>query len=253
MTRLVKTPEEIEKVRQSGKIAARVLRRLKDAARPGISTFSLDKLARELIAEGGGKPAFPGYRPQGARRPYRFAICASLNEGVVHGLPSPYRLKSGDVLKIDLGVDFQGGISDTAVTIPMGSVPKNVLNLIKATESALREGIRVVKRDKRVGDIGFAIERTVTAGGFKVIKGLTGHGVGLELHEEPTIYNYGKPGSGMVLKEGMILAIEPITSVSTGDIIQLKDDSFVTSDKSISAHFEHTVLITKKGAEVLTA
>lgn len=252
MTRLVKTAEEIEKIRRSAKLAASVIRKLKVEVKPGITTLSLDVLARRLIQEGGSKPAFLGYRPDGSRRPYGFTICTSVNHGVVHGLPSSYRLESGDILKIDLGANFQGGISDTAVTIPIGSVPKNALDLINVTNNALREGIRVAKPGHTVGDIGFAIERTVTAGGFKVIRGLTGHGVGLELHEDPVIYNYGNPGSGMLLKEGMILAIEPITSISTGDVIQLKDDSFVTSDKSISAHFEHTVLITKKGAEVLT-
>ncbi len=252
MARLIKTEKEIEKIRQSCKIAAKVLKKLKSIVAPGISTLEIDKFAKDLIHELGGKPAFLGYRPDGARRPYPFTICASVNDNVVHGLPSSYVLKSGDLFKIDLGVNFEGGISDTATTVPVGQVARELLNLIKVTENALKEGIRNAKPGHTVGHIGFAIKRTVEAGGFKVVEGLTGHGVGNDLHEDPIVYNYGTPGKGVVLKEGMVLAIEPITAVSTKEITQLKDDSFVTIDKSMSAHFEHTVLINRKGAEILT-
>ncbi len=252
MPRLIKTESEIEKIRKSAKLAALVLRTLKGAVRPGITTLELDRLARDLIAESGGKPAFLGYRPDGSRRPYGFTICTSINYGVVHGLPSNYKLQDGDILKIDLGINWQGGISDTAVTLAIGRVDEVAKRLMKTTENALREGIRAAKMGHTVGDIGFSIERIVKAQGFKVVDGLTGHGVGLELHEEPTIYNYGKPGSGMTLKEGMVLAIEPITAIGTSKAIQLSDDSFITADKSLAAHFEHTILINKKGTEILT-
>lgn len=250
--RLIKTPEEIERIRQSGKILARVLRRLKNEVKVGIRLADLDILAREIIEEAEATPAFLGYRSEGARYPFPYAICTSVNEVIVHGRPSDYKLQSGDILKIDLGLNWQGGFTDAAVTIPIGKVEKDAQKLIKATKRALEEAIRAIKPGKTVGDIGFAVHRTVTASGFKVIEGLTGHGVGLEVHEDPVIYNFGKPATGMKVKEGMVLAIEPMTSLSTAKVVQLTDDSFVTADKSISAHFEHTVLVTKKGTEILT-
>lgn len=252
MPSLIKTSEQIENIRKSGKILGLVLRRLSSAAKLGVSLIELDKLTRDLIVECGASPAFLGYRPDGARNKFPYALCASLNETVVHGRPSNYCLQSGDLLKLDLGVNWQGGITDAAISVPIGQVSKEVLHLLKVTKNALNEAIRAVKPGHTIGDIGFAIERTATAGNIKILEGLTGHGVGNELHEEPIIYNYGKPGTGIVLKEGMVLAIEPMTSLRTTKAVQLSDDSFVTSDKSVSAHFEHTVLVTAKGAEILT-
>jgi len=249
---LIKKSVQIEKIRQSGKILGFVLRKLKEEAKEGVSLLELDKFAHDLIIEHDGKPAFLGYRPDGAKSPFPYTLCASINEVIVHGQPSAYKLKSGDVLKLDLGVNWQGGITDAAFTMPIGKVPKDLLRLIKVTKDSLTEAIRVVKAGHTVGDIGFAVERLVTANRVKIIEGLTGHGVGDELHEEPVIYNYGRPGTGMALKSGMVIAIEPMTSLTTTKAVQSKDDSFVTSDGSCSAHFEHTVLVTEKSGEILT-
>lgn len=252
MTRLIKTPEEIDRIRQSGKILAGVLRRLQNETRPGIRTMELERRTRTLLDLAGGSPTFLGYRSEGSREPYPFALCISVNETVVHGRPSGYVLKSGDILKLDLGVNWEGGITDAALTIPIGSVSEEANKLIQITKNALTEAIRTVKQGNTVGDIGFAIQHVVESGGVKILSGLTGHGVGLEVHEDPIIYNFGERGKGMKLKEGMVLAIEPMTSLTSGKAVQLPDDSFVTADQSLSAHFEHTVLVTKKGAEILT-
>jgi methionyl aminopeptidase len=252
MSQLIKNLEEIKKIRQAGKILSAVLKKLASEAKPGVTLLELDDLARQLIIAAGAQPAFLGYRPDGAKEKFPYTLCTSLNEIIVHGKPSDYRLQPGDLLKLDLGVNYQGGIADAAVSLPIGKVPEKVLHLLKITKNALKEAIRAVKPGHTVGDIGFAVERTATRGNVKVIEGLTGHGVGRALHEDPVIYNYGKPGTGLVLEEGMVLAIEPMTSLTTTQAIQLPDDSFVTADKSVAAHFEHTVLVTAKGAEILT-
>jgi|SRR3989338_2279608 len=252
MSSLIKTPEEIEKIRVSGKILGFVLRKLSASAAPGVSLLDLDKLAHDLIIQEGGTPAFLGYRPDGARAKFPHTLCASINETIVHGRPSSYKLKSGDVLKLDLGVNWRGGITDAALSLAIGKVPKETLHLIKMTKKSLMEAIRAVKPRATVGDIGFAVERAAAHGNIKIIEGLTGHGVGNELHEDPIIFNYGRPGAGAMLKEGMVIAIEPMTSPTTTKCVQIGDDSFVTSDKSVSAHFEHTVLVTVKGADILT-
>ncbi|MBI2013767.1 MAG: type I methionyl aminopeptidase [Candidatus Colwellbacteria bacterium] len=249
---MIKTEKQIEKIEKSGKILSAVLKSLKNAAKEGIDLISLDNMAHKQIKELGAKPAFLGYRPYGAKVPFPASICASVNEVVVHGVPKKYFLKSGDVLKIDIGVDWQGGITDAAVTVPIGKVTAKNLDLISTTKRALVEAIRAAKPGKTLGDIGFAIERTISNKGFHIIEGLTGHGVGIEIHEEPVIYNFGKPGAGIKLRPGMVLAIEPMTSISTGRIVQLPDDSFATADNSPSAHFEHTILITEKGSRVVT-
>jgi methionyl aminopeptidase len=252
MNRLVKTDEEIRRIRESAKILSKALKKLGAASVPGVSLLELEYLAREIIKEAGGHPAFLNYRQDSAKEGYPFALCTSVNEAIVHGRPSAYVLKSGDVLKLDLGVEYRRGISDAAITVPIGKVSPEIRKLIKITKNALMEAIRVVKAGHTVGDIGHAVERTVTSAGFKVIDGLTGHGVGNELHEDPVIYNRGKPGTGAVLQKGMVLAIEPMASIGTSTAVQLKDGSFVTSDGSIAAHFEHTVLVTESGAEILT-
>ncbi|MDE2144659.1 MAG: type I methionyl aminopeptidase [Patescibacteria group bacterium] len=250
---LIKTEEEIKNLRESGKILAGVLRRLKASVKIGVNLIALEEEARKLIAGADSSPAFLGYRAEGARFPYPYAICTSLNSIAVHGKPMDYKLQSGDVLKIDLGVNYRGAITDSAATIILGKTDEKTRKLLKVAEKALQAGIKAVKAGKTVGDIGFAVERTVTAGGMYVLQELTGHGTGKELHEDPTIYNFGQPGSGMTLEEGMVLAIEPIISSGTNSINDLPDDSYETVDKSPAAHFEHTVLVTKKGAEILTA
>lgn len=252
MTRLVKTPEEIERIRQSGKILAEVLRRLKAETGVGTKLMDLERLTRTLLDVAGGTPTFLGYRSEGSREPYPFALCTSVNETIVHGRPSNYALKSGDVLTLDLGVSWQGGITDAAYTIPVGSVPEEISKLIQTTKNALTEAVRAVKPGNTLGDIGFAVHHVVEGAGFKILEGLTGHGVGLEVHEDPIVYNFGERGKGKKLEEGMVLAIEPMASLTSAKAIQFGDDSFRTADSSIAAHFEHTVLVTKKGSEILT-
>lgn len=249
---MVKKPELIEKVRQSGKILAEVLRILAKSAVVGARLDHLDKLAHELILKAGGQPVFLGYHPYGAKVPYPATICTSVNDVIVHGTPGNYRLKNGDLLKIDAGVDWRGGISDSAITVPIGKVSDRNQRLLEIAKSALYEGIKAAKAGNTLGDIGYAIESTVKKAGFFVVDGLTGHGVGEELHEDPVVYNTGKRGGGIRLKEGMILALEPMISTDTRKIVQLKDDSYATADGSMSAHFEHTVLIKKGSAEILT-
>src|SRR5688572_30288624 len=184
MSSIIKSEKQIELIRESGRILGTVLRKLKTVAEAGITLNELDKLAHDLILKMGGKPVFLGYRPYGARVPYPKTLCASVNDVIVHGVPSDYELKSGDVLKLDLGVNYKGGISDSAITVPIGKVSKEALALIKATRDALNEAIRAATSKNTLGDIGFAVERTLSAKKFHVVDGLTGHGVGIELHED---------------------------------------------------------------------
>lgn len=252
MSRLIKTPDEIERIRQSGKILAKILRRLKDEVKPGVKLMELERLTRTLLDLAGASSTFLGYRSEGAREPYPFALCTSVNETIVHGRPSNYALQSGDVLKLDLGINWEGGLTDAATTVAVGSVSLEINKLLRTTKNALDEAIRAVRPGNTVGDIGFAIQHVVEGKGAKILQGLTGHGVGLEVHEEPVIYNFGEKGKGMKLEEGMVLAIEPMTSLTTSHAVQMTDDSFVTADGSISAHFEHTVLVIKNSSEILT-
>lgn len=246
------SPEEIDKIRQAGKILGEVLRALKKEVKMGVSLRSLDDLAKKMTREKGAEPAFLGYRPSGAEHAYAYSICASLNDVIVHGTPGDYRLKDGDVLKIDFGVKLNGFYSDSAITVIVGKGRKEAQNLIKATQIALEQAIKMAKPGNHLGDIGWAVERTAQKFGVKVIRGLVGHGIGKELHEEPAVYNYGKKGSGIELKPGMVFAVEPMFSIGSADIVQLGDESWATSDSSLSAQFEHTIAITAKGADVLT-
>ncbi|MEK7593320.1 MAG: type I methionyl aminopeptidase [Patescibacteria group bacterium] len=248
----LKTPEQIEKIAQSGKILSEVFRKTIEEARIGASLKYLDDLAYRLIKEAGAEPAFLGYKPSGAKHPYSATICASVNDIIVHGFPNDYKLKTADVLKLDFGVKYKGFYSDAAVTVGIGAISKEAENLIKATKIALEEAIKIMKPENTLGDIGFSISQTAKKYGVKAVKELTGHGIGFELHEDPTIYNYGEKGKGIKLKPGMVLAIEPMFAISTDKIIQKKDESWATADKSLSAHFEHTVAITEEGVEILT-
>ncbi|OGG39017.1 type I methionyl aminopeptidase [Candidatus Jorgensenbacteria bacterium GWC1_48_12] len=249
----LKNENDIKQLKISGKILASVLEILKEAAKEGVKLSFLDELARRLIGEAGGKPAFLGYKPEGAKTPYPASICASVNEVVVHGLPGGYVLKKGDVLKIDAGVSYDGYITDSALTVAIPPVSSEAGKLIAATEKSLYEAINVMRSGGHLGDIGAAVESVINPTGFKIIKNLTGHGVGFELHEDPSIYNFGNRGEGIELKEGMVLAIEPMVSISSSRVVERKGGSLVTEDGSLSAHFEHTVAITEKGAEVLTS
>lgn len=248
----LKTSEEIEKIRAAGKILAKVAEAISAEAKEGTRLSSLNKLATDIIKKAGAKPAFLGYKPTGAKKPYSYSICTSINDVVVHGQPTNYQLKSGDLLKLDFGVFYNNYYADAAITLAIGTVSILAKKLIAVTQEALKRAIAVSKPNKTLGDIGYAIQGYVESKGFKVIKGLTGHGIGEELHEEPTILNEGRPNTGPKLKLGMVLAIEPMVSAGSDKIIQLKDESYATSDGSLSAHFEHTIAITEKGVEILT-
>jgi len=248
----LKKENDLRVLRTSGKILASVLRKLEEEVKEGIELIYLDKLARELIKKAGAKPAFLGYKPEGGTKPYPAAICTSVNEQIVHCLPSEYSLKQGDVLKIDFGVDYQEYITDAAVTVGVGELKGKAKELVNITKEALEKAIEVCRSGNHIGDIGWMIEKTVKGVGFHVIKNLTGHGVGFELHEDPTIYNYGNRGEGIKLVPGLVLAIEPMVSVSSSRVMQKSDDSYVTEDGSLSAHFEHTIAITESEPEILT-
>ncbi len=249
---MIKTSEEIAKIRKAGKILATVAKIILAQAEEGKTLKSLDKLAEELIKKAGGEPAFLGYRPYGAKKPYPNSICTSVNDVVVHGTPNNYRLEFGDVLKLDFGVIYDGWYADAAWTVGIGKISARAQKLIKVTEKALYAGIKQAKSGNHLGDIGWAINKEVSGYGFKVVDGLTGHGIGRQLHEDPSVFNEGERGTGILLKPGMVLAIEPMVSIGTAKIIQNKDDSFAIADGSLSAHFEHTIVIKESGAEILT-
>jgi methionyl aminopeptidase len=240
--------EEIAKIRESAEIVGRCLHALAREVRPGVSTLDLDRIAERFIRERGGEPAFLGYRG------FPASICASLNEEVVHGIPSAKRvLREGDVISLDIGVKKGGFYADAARTFAVGTIAPEVQRLLETTERALQAGIEQAKPDGRVSDISAAIERTVKEGGFSVVRALVGHGVGRALHEEPQVPNYGRPGEGPKLRVGMVLAIEPMVNAGTADVVTLSDQwTVVTADRKRSAHFEHTVAIAATGPDVLS-
>ncbi|MBN2197700.1 type I methionyl aminopeptidase [Candidatus Wolfebacteria bacterium] len=249
---IIKSPEEIKKIAVAGKILAKILKTLAKEAKIGVSLDYLDKLAYQLTIKEKAKPAFLGYQASGAEKPFGGSICASVNNVIVHGLPSTYKLKSGDILGIDFGVEYDNFFADAALTVGIGNISKEAKRLIKATKLALKKAINQLRPDKTLGDIGWVIQKTAKDAGFKIPEGLTGHGVGKMIHEDPSVYNYGEKGKGMKLKQGMVLAIEPMFAIGTDEIIQIPDDSWATADGSLSAHFEHTIAITSKGPKVLT-
>ena len=252
MPRLVKTPSEIAKIAAAGKILAAVMREVAGLVRPGVSLSLLDDAAYRLITEAGAKPAFLGYRPSGSARAYPASICASLNDVVVHGVPSGRILREGDVLKLDFGLKRGGFFTDAALTVGVGKISAEAARLIKVTKEALELAIKECRPGKTLGDIGFVIDAHAKKNGFKTVRELTGHGVGLELHEDPVVPNRGKRGEGLRLEEGMVLAIEPMLSAGSEEIIQTEDDAYATADGAPSAHFEHTVAITPAGPLVCT-
>jgi methionyl aminopeptidase len=244
---IIKTPEEIQIIAEGGKILAGAIRHLEKIVKPGITTLELDKAAEAFILSKGGKPGFKGY----AGFPY--SLCASVNENVVHGLPSDYVLKEGDLLKLDLGVVYKGFNTDMAVTVAVGKVSYETKRLADVTKKSLRLGIKKSKVGNTIGDIGNTVQRFVEDQGFGVVRELCGHGIGKDLHEDPKIPNYGKRGGNEPLVEGMVICIEPM--VTMGDYTLRKSDDgygYATRDNSLSAHFEHTIAITKKGPRILT-
>ncbi|MFH1346785.1 MAG: type I methionyl aminopeptidase [Spirochaetota bacterium] len=256
MANLLKSPKEIRNIAVAGKILAKILKVLEKEIQVGVSLKQLDTLAYQLSKKHGVQPAFLGYRPDAASRPFGASICASLNDVIVHGLPNNYKLQSGDILKIDFGVEYRESgksfFADSALTVGLGKISKDAQNLIKITKTALEKALKAAKSGNTLGDIGYAIERVARENRLSVLRELTGHGTGLALHEEPIIYNFGERGTGMVLKPGMVLAIEPMLSTGSSGIIQRPDESWATADGGLAAHFEHTIVITKRGQKVLT-
>lgn len=250
-----KTKEEIAIMREGGKRHAYILRKLADMVRPGLQAQELEDRARELVAEGGDKSAFLDYTPEGSGRPYPATLCVSINDEIVHGIPneSEKTLKEGDIVSLDLGLIHRGLITDAAVTVPVGTVSSEVALLLETTKKALFAGIKAAKGGHKVGDISNAIELIAASRGYGVVQELSGHGVGYKVHEDPCVPNYGPAGKGPVLSPGLVIAIEPIFNMG-GKEIYLDQDGYTykTADGSPSAHFEHTVVITKSGAEVLT-
>lgn len=244
---VIKSPLEIEKLRRAGRKTAVVMAGLESMIKPGVTALELDRQAAELIAREGAKAAFKGYRG------YPASICVSFNETVVHGVPRDRALKEGDIVGIDLGLVFDGFFGDMAKTFMIGQVEESVAQLVRVTQGALDKGIEQCVRDRRLGDVSHAIEKWVTQHGFTVVKDFVGHGIGTKLHEDPSIPNYGKPGTGPKLCVGMVLALEPMVNQGREEVRVLADGwTAVTKDGKPSAHFEHTVAITEGGPEILT-
>lgn len=243
----LKSPEEIEKMTRACRIVAEVLEYVKGFVRMGITTKEIENFADDRIRSLGGIPAFKGYRG------YPANICISVNEEVVHGIPSSRKLVEGDIVSIDLGVYMDGFYGDGAITLSVGKIDEETRELLTATEEALYLGIDNAVEGKRVSDISYAIQKHVEDKGFSVVRLFVGHGIGRELHEEPQIPNYGAPGQGPRLKEGMTLAIEPMVNAGTHEVKILSDGwTAVTGDGRKSAHFEHTVLVTSNKPRILT-
>lgn len=251
----LKTKEDIRILRQGGKRHAEIMRQLMGMVRPGLVTTELNDAAVRLIHKGGDEASILHYQPYGADRPYPASICVSVNDEVVHGIPTenPQVLKEGDVVSIDFGLTHQGMITDMAVTVPVGTISKEVQSLLDTTKAALAAGIKAAKGGKRVGDISSAIELVGLGKGYGIVEELAGHGVGYHVHEEPFVPNYGEPGKGETLKPGAVIAIEPMFNLGSRRIsLDLDGYTYRTEDGKPSAHFEHTVLITKGDAEILT-
>ena len=242
-----KSPAEIEKMRVASLLVSDVLAELATMARPGISTLDLDAAAERMVREAGAEPAFKGYRG------YPCTLCASVNEQVIHGIPSKRALNDGDIISLDMGVKMNGFFGDSAITVPVGRVSDEAQRLLQVTQASLEKGIDQVRLGGRISDIGHAIQTHVEAHGFSVVREFVGHGIGASLHEEPQIANYGDPGRGPRFVEGMTLAIEPMVNVGKPGVKMLSDGwTAITRDGSLSAHFEHTVAVTKNGPLVLT-
>ena len=238
---------EIEKLRRVNQLVARILAELRQVVVPGITTTDIDELAERRVREAGAEPAFKGYHG------YPATVCASVNEQVVHGIPSNRPLVAGDIVSIDMGAKLDGFFGDCAVTVPVGTVSPQATELLRVTEEALFRGIDAVRPGARVSDIGAAVQQHVEAQGFSVVREFVGHGIGTALHEEPQVANYGPAGHGPRLSEGMVIAIEPMVNAGKPAVKVLSDGwTAVTKDKSLSAHFEHTVVVTREGCEILT-
>jgi methionyl aminopeptidase len=242
-----KTQEEVGKMAASGRLLARCLQMLRSKARAGVTTGDLDEAAERFIRSQGAEPAFKGYRG------FPGSICSSPNSMIVHGIPGTYKLQRGDILSIDVGVVLDGWVSDAAVTVPIGPVSPIATRLMQTTREALFEAVEQVRLGNHLGDVSNAVQRKVEGDGFAVVRSLVGHGIGREMHEDPQIPNHGDPGSGPELEEGMVLAIEPMTTAGEDGIRVGSDNwSVYSSDGSLACHFEHTVAVTADGPRILT-
>ncbi|HZS43328.1 MAG TPA: type I methionyl aminopeptidase [Candidatus Paceibacterota bacterium] len=255
MVRL-KTEEEIKKLRQGGKILAAILKEVATRVATGVKTRELNDLVNELCERNKVIPVFLNYQPDGADRPYPASICISINDEIVHGIPNEGEeriLKEGDVVSLDMGISHEGMIVDSAITVGVGKIDKSAEKLLAAGKEALAAGIKAAKAGSRTGDIGAAIEAVAKRHGFTLPEELGGHGVGFAVHEDPFIPNFGKPGEGVILKSGMVLAIEPMLNEGSKETVVDKDGyTFRTKDGKRSCHFEHTIVVTKNQPEILT-
>ncbi|MBP6856281.1 MAG: type I methionyl aminopeptidase [Candidatus Pacebacteria bacterium] len=250
---IIKTEKEIKNLRIAGKHLGEILSILEKEIKPGVTPKQLDARSRELIQERGCTPAFLGYTPHGAPRPYPSALCTSVNSEVVHGIPTNTPLKEGDIISIDLGLWYNAVVVDSARTVPVGKISPELEKLLQITRESLYVGIQQAVAGNRTGDIGNAIETFIKPHNYGIVKELAGHGVGREIHEDPYVPNYGKKGTGSLLKENMVIAIEPMINLGKAGVVFHKDGYTVTAKDSLpSAHFEHTVLITKGKPEILT-
>jgi methionyl aminopeptidase len=250
----IKRPEEVARMRHAGTILADVLSALEGELRPGVSTAELDAIAERMIRGAGAIPSFLGYGGSRGTIPFPGSICVSINDEVVHGIPSERRrIEDGDVVGLDIGCIWQGWHADTARTFAIGALPERLTRLIAATRRGMEAGIAVAVPGNRLGDIGAAVEAVAKEHGYGVVRHLVGHGIGTAMHEDPQVPNYGRPGTGMRIEAGMCFAIEPMFNLG-GDDVALLDDGWtvVTADGSISAHFEDTIAVTPSGPEVLT-
>ena len=251
----IKSEKEIELMKEGGRILAKIIEEVAEKAEPGITTEYLDKVACDLILKFGAKPSFKGYKGAGGElgKPFPTALCVSVNEELVHCIPSERILKEGDIVSLDLGLKHKNLFTDMAITVSVGEISNSSKKLLETTEKALYVGIDVAREGNRVGDIGFAIESFVRPHRYGIVEVLAGHGVGRAVHEDPYIPNFGKKGTGAVLKKGMVIAIEPMINNGTKNVVLDKDGwTFRTADNKKSAHFEHTILITDGEPEILT-
>jgi len=244
---ILKQPEEIEKLRESNAIVAEILKELRLKVKPGVATGELDRLAEEMSRKKGAVPAFKGYKG------FPYSLCTSINSEVVHGMPSDRVLVEGDIVSIDFGVFYRGYYGDAAITVPVGRISEKAIRLLRVTEEGLYDGIEQAQAGNRLGDISAAVQSHVEAAGYSVVRDFVGHGIGRNLHEEPQIPNYGVKGRGIELKPGMVLAIEPMVNEGTYKVKVLDDGWTVTTeDGKLSAHFEHSIVITQNGPDILS-
>jgi methionyl aminopeptidase len=242
-----KSKRELEKMRAAGQLAGQVLSRLREMVEPGISTLEIDQAAEKMIRDAGALPTFKGYNG------FPYSICASINEQIVHGFPSTYKLKDGDIFSIDCGATLEGFVGDTATTVPVGNVSEEWLKLVKVTEECLERAIQQCRPGNHLGDIGWAVQQHAEANGFSVVRDYVGHGIGRRMHEDPQIPNYGRPGLGPKIKSGYVFAVEPMVNLGSHYTKVLADGwTVVTVDGQPSAHSEHTIAITDEGPQVLT-